>query len=229
MRYDFITNEILQNHKFFEIQFDGEQQVYIHGDHSISIPTLGTQYGTFIGKEALFIDSNASPIDISSFGDHITLIFKYRILNFNDTDTLFLGDFFGCYPNLYVGSRNKTYAGRSTLTVDGMGAIWTLTKKGFGNKTYTNYELAFEIKPGQFKVWLNGKLMSKFEWEGLKATSPYIRFYKGRYSPKFYLNDVFCINKSEFLPDQYTVNWREPWYDLIYKPIYFHNENFYSK
>ena len=49
MRYDFITDEILQNYKFFEIQFDGEQKVCVHGDHSISIPTLGTQYGKMIG------------------------------------------------------------------------------------------------------------------------------------------------------------------------------------
>ena len=45
MRYDFITNEILQNNKFFEIQFDDEQYAYVHGDNSISIPTLGTQFG----------------------------------------------------------------------------------------------------------------------------------------------------------------------------------------
>ena len=49
MRYDFITDEILQNYKFFEIQFDNEQQVYIHGDKSISIPTLGSQFGKRIG------------------------------------------------------------------------------------------------------------------------------------------------------------------------------------
>lgn len=51
MRYDFITNEILQNHKFFEIQFDDEQYTYVHGDHSISIPTLGTQFYKLIGKK----------------------------------------------------------------------------------------------------------------------------------------------------------------------------------
>ena len=49
MRYDFITDEILQNYKFFGIQFDGNQQACVHGDHSIYIPTLGTEFGKKIG------------------------------------------------------------------------------------------------------------------------------------------------------------------------------------
>ena len=175
-----------------------------------------------MGGDDLYVRKQTPAIDISSFGDHITLIFKYK-LSYEYIYDVNLGEFFGLIPSLHVSE--GYYANRYTIWCNG--AIWTPAKKGFGNEGYTDYELAFEIKPGQFKTWLNGKLMSKFERETLKVTSPYISF--GR-ATKFYLNDVFCINKSEFLPDQYTVNWREPWYELMCKPIYtHHNETFYSK
>ena len=51
MRYDFITDEIIQKYKFFGIQFDNNQRKYAHSDGPISIPALGTQFGKKIGKK----------------------------------------------------------------------------------------------------------------------------------------------------------------------------------
>ena len=146
------------------------------------------------------------------------MIFKYKLIYY--TSNLFLGEF--------LGFNIKLYENKEGYYAIGSGGGWWRRTKGFGNKYYTNYELAIEVKPKNFKIWLNGKLMDKtdgpFEFE------PYIYFGSAYWRPKFYLNDVFCINKSGFLPDQYTVNWKEPWYELMCKPVYtHHNEAFYSK
>ena len=149
------------------------------------------------------------------------MILKYNLIHY-ETDLILGRDagFLGFQPNLRHNS--------------GSFGLWNICGKwftdggGFGSDYNTNYELAIEVKPGKFKIWLNGKLMRSYYDQSYKI-HPYINFGDPAHNTKFYLNDIFCINKSEFLPDIYTVNWNEPWFDLIYKPIYIHNEDFYSK
>ena len=177
------------------------------------------------GGGDLFINSKTTPtIDVSSFGDHFTLIFKYNLINYNRK--LFLGYFLGFSLYVYDAYYNKGYYGF------GNGGAWWAYPYGFGNIYNTNYELAIEVKPGQLKIWLNGKMVSKTDHPTAYRVKPYIYFGNDDvlWRPQFYLNDIFCINKSEFLPDQYNVNWNEPWYELRYKHIYtHHDEAFYTK
>ena len=156
--------------------------------------------------------------------NRVIRIFKYNLIRY--ISRLILGRFFGFSIALYDNKKGYYILGNS--------GTWWRRKEGFGNKYNTNYELAIEVKPGpvQIKIWLNGKLMDKTDSTAFKI-EPYIYFGTEPtlyYRPQFYLNDIFCINKSEFLPDQYTVNWREPWYELMHKHIYtHHDEAFYSK
>ena len=72
------------------------------------------------------------------------------------------------------------------------------------------YELAIECTQNRFKIWLNGTLkrLYKMSW----SLDEWFSFGDPEHSLKMYINDILVTN-ALFLPDNYTVDWDNNWFD----------------
>lgn len=128
----------------------------------------------------------------------------------------------GFEPNLYAPGGEYGLFNRGTWFRDGC---------PFGYR-YKNgpYELAIESTQTQFKIWLNGNLQRAYDSSLTLATT--FNFGDPQHSLQMRVNDIL-ITDALFLPNKYTVDWKNTWYEMhngmhkYYNPIYKHDEELF--
>ena len=85
--------------------------------------------------------------------------------------------------------------------------------------------MAVECTPNRMKIWMDGVLKKTYNdsW----SLDPWLGFGDTTNVLRMYINDIL-VTDALFLPNNYTVDWNDTWYEIHHKQVYNHaNESFW--
>ena len=144
-----------------------------------------------------------------------TAIYKYNVHSYS---SYFIPNraIAGFEPNLYASGGEFGLFNRGTWFRDG---------GPFGHR-YKNgpYELAIESTQSRFRIWLNGNLQRVYNRSWILDTT--FNFGDPKHNLQMRVNDIL-ITDALFLPNKYTVYWKNTWYEMYHNPLYKHDEELF--
>ena len=210
-----LIKPLLSNSKVYGINFKNNK-INIFKNNSFAVNIEGSQqYGKGFTDSDLYINNNKFGFGFVSLykpNTQFTAIYKYKLISCS-----------GCFIP------NRSIAGiQPNLNVaDGQFGVWNKNGRwfrdgsAFGCSRGGVYELAIECTQNRFKIWLNGTLkrLYKMSW----SLDEWFSFGDPEHSLKMYINDILVTN-ALFLPDNYTVDWDNNWYDKFSWYLYNHDK-----
>lgn len=145
-----------------------------------------------------------------------TVIYKYSPYSYTGGYFIPNRALGGFEPNLYASGGEFGLFNRGTWFRDG---------SPFGH-LYKNgpYELAIESTQSRFRIWLNGNLQRVYNRSWILDTT--FNFGDPKHNLQLRVNDIL-ITDALFLPNKYTVDWKNTWYEMYHNPIYKHDEELF--
>ena len=235
MRRDLITDDMIKNNIMYGIQFDriggGDHgDVYIKCNKNFKVKynlhSVKFAKGIESDKYDLYYNKVSSSTftfdDLYNDGKKVTFIFKYKIVNWVGNLILARNNGqFGFSINYYVNNGLfgvYNYPPRSWFT-DG-GAV--------GHTKNVVHEFALECEESKYyKIWIDGNLHRHYT--NTQCNLHKIFSFENEVDAlQCYFNDIFITNKTGFLPNTYTVDLNNYWYDNQYKILMNHDNEIYN-
>lgn len=182
----------------FAVNFDGPQQ-YGRGFTDSDLWINNTKFG--FGFEQLFNPNT-----------QFTAIYKYKVISWSD---YFI-------PNRSIaGIQPNLCASGGEFGVWNKNGRWFRDGGAFGYNKGATYELAFECTTNRLKIWLNGVLKRTYNMSW--SLDEWFSFGDPSHNLKMYINDILVTN-ALFLPNNYTVDWDNNWFDKFNWYLYEHDK-----
>ena len=174
----------------------------------------GTKTGTWYSR---FVFNN-----LFSSGQKATAIFKYKILNWS-------GDLIFGRETGVLGFQLNMYVNGGAFGVwDANSRNWFTDGSAFGHTKNVVHELAFEVESNSYyKIWVDG-VLKKHYTNRPSVPMNSLTFGDPDHALNIYINDILVTNKTRWLPNNYTVDLNNYWYDNICYNIMEKNNELYA-
>lgn len=199
-----------------------KKQINVFQNNEYILSYSGSQqYGQGFTDSDFYINNtvlNFSFPFLYSSKTQYTLIYKYKLVS---------------YSNGVLIPNRSGFGSQINLVESGTFGVWNMIGGGrwfrdggpFGHTAGSQHEIAVECTSSRMKIWMDGVL--KKNYSNSWSIDTWLRFGDTTNKLRMYINDIL-VTDALFLPNNYTVDWNDTWYEIHHKQVYNHtNESFW--